>query len=297
MPRDLEPSTAESTFLLDALKEGLRLDSRQADEFRDLQIRFGQEYGIVEITLGQTRVLSRISASIVATLEERPFDGQFVVNAELTPMASTQFDGLRSSETELLISRVLEKAVRRARALDTETLCIVAGKQCWQIRADIHFLNHDGNLLDAGCIALLASLLHFRRPEVSVDGEEVIVYPVSKKVPVALQILHVPICVTFSFYHGGSISLLDVTKTEEVLREGEMTITLNKNKEICQVNKAGGIAIDANILMKCTRIAYVKTLDISARIDKAVKMDLQSKEEVYNGGRAQNDRVQNRPVG
>lgn len=297
MPRDLEPSLAESKFLLESLKEGIRLDSRPADAFRDLQINFGKEYGLVELALGHTRIVSRISASIVVPLEDRPFDGQFLVNTELSSMASTQFEGNRATDTELLISRILEKAIRRARALDTETLCIVSQKQCWQIRADVHFLNHDGNLLDAACIALMASLLHFRRPDVVVSGEKITVYPISERVPVPLQINHVPICITFSFYNNGTISLLDVTKSEEVLRDGEMTITLNKHKEMCQINKAGGIAIDANILMKCSRIAYSKTLELSKILEDAVKADLLSKEEVYNGGRADNDRVQDRPIG
>lgn len=36
-------------------------------------------------------------------------------------------------------------------------------------------LNHDGNLMDAASIAAITALCHFRRPDVSIQGEEVTV--------------------------------------------------------------------------------------------------------------------------
>lgn len=77
------------------------------------------------------------------------------------------------SEEEVLISRIVEKALRRSRAIDTEGLCIVSGEKVWQIRVDLLFLDHDGNLVDCACIAAITALLHFRRPDVTVSGEEV----------------------------------------------------------------------------------------------------------------------------
>jgi exosome complex component RRP45 len=72
-----------------------------------------------------------------------------------------------------MISRLIEKSMRRSRAIDTEGLCIVAGEKVWQIRVDLHFLDHDGNFVDCASIAAITSLLHFRRPDVTVVGEEV----------------------------------------------------------------------------------------------------------------------------
>lgn len=39
--------------------------------------------------------------------------------------------------------------------------------QVWQLRCDVHILDHGGNLIDASTIATMAALRHFRRP-----GEE-----------------------------------------------------------------------------------------------------------------------------
>lgn len=206
----------------------------------------------------------------------------------------------RSSDEEVVISRLIEKAVRRSRALDTESLCIIAGQKCWAVRADVHFLDHDGGLVDAANIAVIAALLHFRRPDVTVVGEDVTVHPITQKVPVPLSITHIPICITFSFFASGSISLVDATFAEERLREGAMTITMNKNKEIVQIAKAGGISMEAQTLMKCARIALQKTLDITAIIEERVKLDIRRKDERFQGGSAENVREgaeQNYPTG
>lgn len=53
------------------------------------------------------------------------------------------------------------------------TVCLPA--QVWQIRVDVHMLNHDGNLMDAASIAAITALCHFRRPDVSIVGEEITV--------------------------------------------------------------------------------------------------------------------------
>jgi exosome complex RNA-binding protein Rrp42 (RNase PH superfamily) len=41
--------------------------------------------------------------------------------------------------------------------------------QVWSIRVDIHVLDSAGNLTDACCLAALAALLGFRKPQVEVD--------------------------------------------------------------------------------------------------------------------------------
>jgi exosome complex component RRP45 len=55
MPREAEPSLNERTFVIDALKEGNRLDGRAFDQFRQLDLKFGDQYGVADVTLGKTR--------------------------------------------------------------------------------------------------------------------------------------------------------------------------------------------------------------------------------------------------
>ena len=55
MPREAEPSTNEGVFILQALKENIRIDGRAFNAFRDLLITFGDEAGMVDVKLGNTR--------------------------------------------------------------------------------------------------------------------------------------------------------------------------------------------------------------------------------------------------
>ena len=64
MPREPEPSLNERAFILEALREGVRLDGRALDTFRDIEISFGEEgYGVADVTLGKTRYHLRFNAA------------------------------------------------------------------------------------------------------------------------------------------------------------------------------------------------------------------------------------------
>lgn len=198
----------------------------------------------------------------------------------------------RQDQTEILMSRILEKTIRRSSALDTESLCIIAGQKCFHVRADVHVLDHDGNLVDASCIALVAALMHFRRPDVEVHGEEVTVYGLQEREPVKLQMQHQPFCITTSYFDGGEIMLQDASLLEEHCREGEVVISINRFGEVCQIAKYGGAPIDGLSVLTCTNMALEK----AKALDKLVKSKLEEDEKKRDAGglmaelRAENER-------
>jgi exosome complex component RRP45 len=55
MPREAEPSLNERQFVLKALEENVRLDGRAFDKYRQLELTFGDEYGVADVKLGKTR--------------------------------------------------------------------------------------------------------------------------------------------------------------------------------------------------------------------------------------------------
>lgn len=71
------------------------------------------------------------------------------------------------------LQRLLDRILKNNRIVDTESLCIVPGEQVWSIRVDVHVLDHDGNLIDAVSAAALASLIDYRRPDVTISEEGV----------------------------------------------------------------------------------------------------------------------------
>jgi exosome complex component RRP45 len=205
----------------------------------------------------------------------------------------------RQNQDEIILSRILEKAIRRSSALDTESLCIIAGSKCFSLRADVHVLDHDGNLIDATCIALVAALQHFRRPDVEIEGEKVTVFTSREREPIPLSMLHHPFCVTFSYFDDGDIMLLDATLAEEQVRDGEVIITMNRNGELCQIAKYGGVPVDALAVVNWTNMALVKVQEMSKVVQQKLEEDAKKKDA---GGiaaelRAENDRPSERPFG
>ncbi|KAK3357366.1 ribosomal protein S5 domain 2-type protein [Lasiosphaeria hispida] len=279
MPREAEPSLNERQFILQALQENLRLDGREFDQYRPLELTFGDQYGVADVTLGKTRVLAKASAEVTVPYVDRPLDGIFNIATELSPMASPAFEVGRPTETEVLISRLLEKTVRRSGALDTESLCLVAGQKVWSVRVDVHVLSHDGNLIDAACFAVVSALRHFRKPDTSMESGILTVYTPAEREPVALSWLHSPFCVTWSYFGDeGEIALLDATWREEQVRAGSCTISLNRHGEICQIAKLGGTPVEAVTLLQCTNTALTKVQEFSAFLDRKLAEDIKRRD-------------------
>lgn len=92
MPREAEPSNNERGFVLSALRENIRLDGRALDQFRPVDLAFGEEYGVADVRIGKTRVMVKISAEVVVPYPDRKFDGVFTISTELSPMASPAFE-------------------------------------------------------------------------------------------------------------------------------------------------------------------------------------------------------------
>ncbi|KAI5459921.1 ribosomal protein S5 domain 2-type protein [Mariannaea sp. PMI_226] len=274
MPREAEPSLPEKTFLIQALQEGLRLDGRKFDQFRQLELKFGDEYGVVEVQFGKTRVLAKVSAEVTVPYSDRPFDGVFTITSELSPMVAPSYEVNRPSQEEVLLSRLLEKTIRRSNALDTESLCLIAGQKCWSIRVDLHVLSHDGNLTDCACLAVVAALRHFRKPDTTIEGETLTVYTAAEREPVPLSWLHSPFCVTFSFFgEEGEQVLVDSTWLEEQLRVSTCTYSINKHGEICQIAKLGGAALDAPLFIQCASVAVSRAKELTDLVDRKLAED------------------------
>ena len=188
-------------------------------------------------------------------------------------MKLTQVPCIRPDTQDLLLSRLLEKTIRRSNALDTETLCLIAGQKCFHIRADLHILAHDGNLVDASCLALVAALLHFRRPDIEIRGEEVVVFSSAEREGVPLTMLHWPFCVSTSYYDNGAIMLNDATRLEEQCREGEMVLGMNRFGEVVQIGKLGGEPVEGLALLNVVMAALEKVKFFDALVKRRLAED------------------------
>ncbi|GAA5998198.1 hypothetical protein JCM5350_002917 [Sporobolomyces pararoseus] len=276
MPAEVAPSISESTFVQQLLSRSLRLDGRNPYDLRPVSLKFGEQSGWVECCLGDTKVIAQVSAEIVKPLPDRPYEGFLSLNTEISPMASSAYEAGRSSEEEVLMARLLEKALRRSEAVDREALCLVAGQKVWHIRVDVHFLNDGGNMLDCASIAAITALRHFRKPDVTVNGEDIIIHSMTERVPVPLAIHHSPICLTYAFFtlaDSTSTSVLDPTHQEQILSNSLLTVTLNAQSEICVLSKQGGLPIDAEEIMRVLGVGMERVRELDEMVKEALEED------------------------
>uniref|UniRef100_A0A8B9WQ56 Exosome complex component RRP45 n=1 Tax=Bos mutus grunniens TaxID=30521 RepID=A0A8B9WQ56_BOSMU len=252
---------------------------RQTYDYRNIKISFGTDYGCCIVELGKTRVLGQVSCELVSPKLNRATEGILFFNLELSQMAAPAFEPGRQSDLLVKLNRLLERCLRNSKCIDTESLCVVAGEKVWQIRVDLHLLNHDGNIIDAASIAAIVALCHFRRPDVSVQGDEVTLYTLEERDPVPLSIHHMPICVSFAFFQQGTYLLVDPSEREERVMDGLLVIAMNKHREICTIQSSGGIMLLKDQVLRCSKIAGVKVVEITELIQKALENDQKVRKE------------------
>ncbi|KAI9566684.1 ribosomal protein S5 domain 2-type protein [Boletus coccyginus] len=269
--RPQSPSIPEKEFTYEALKQSLRLDGRDRLELRKPTITFGSELGWVECTLGKTRVIAHVDAKMVKPPPERPFEGTITIHSEISPMASPDYELGRPSEEEVTMTRMLDKVLRRSDAIDKESLCILAGQRVWHLRLTVHCLADAGNMLDCACLAGIVAFKHFRRPEVEVIGDDVIVHAPEERAPVPLAIHHAPFCVTFAFFPDSTTRpVVDASLLEQRLSAGTMSVALNAQREICVLHKAGGVPTAPDEILQLLNVA----VGIAKDLDKLVEVRL-----------------------
>ncbi|KAF7311617.1 Exosome complex component rrp45 [Mycena kentingensis (nom. inval.)] len=273
--RPPSPSIPEKDFLAAALKQSLRLDGRLPLEMRAAQLDFGPELGYVECALGKTRVIAQVEGKMVKPTPERPFEGMVTIHSEVSPMASPEYETLgRASEEEVTITRMLDKVLRRSDALDKESLCILAGQRVWHLRLTIHCLSDAGNMLDCACLAGIVALKHYRRPDVEVTGEEVTIHPASERAPIPLAMNHTPFCFTFAFFSDPETApVLDPSQLEQRLSAGLMSIALNAQRELCVVQKLGGVPLATDEILRLIDVAVQKAKDLNQLVEARLKED------------------------
>lgn len=110
------------------------------------------------------------------------------------------------------------------------------------------------------------------------EGENVTVFTSREREPVPLSMLHHPLCITLSYYDGGSIMLLDATLAEEQVREGEVIVTMNRNGELCQIAKYGGVPVDALAIVNWTNVALIKVQAMSKIVQQRLEEDAKKRD-------------------
>ncbi|XP_035780821.1 exosome complex component RRP45-like [Anopheles albimanus] len=268
----------EKSFVQKAILESIRVDGRKLDEFRKLRISFGSEWGMVHVLLGQTRVLARVTCEVVQPKATRPNEGMLFVNVELGPMAAPHFDGGRQSDESVHLNRILERALKDSGCVDLESLCLVAEEKVWNLRIDVNVLNHEGNVIDCCSIAALTALAHFKRPDITVDGENVIVHTLEEKEPIKVTLFHYPICVSYAIFNKGTVAVADPSYLEERVAEAMMVFGINSYGELCGLHLGGITLTSADLLLRTSVKASKRARLLVEKIKAAIAKDAADRE-------------------
>ncbi|KAK0162512.1 hypothetical protein PV327_006285 [Microctonus hyperodae] len=271
-------SRCEREFINKALALDTRLDGRKLLEARKLKLNFGSNWGCCMASLGLTKVVANVSCDIQQPKLSRPNEGMIHINVELNPLAAPHFESGRQSEMSVLMTRQLEKCFKDSKCVDLESLCIVADKKVWNIRVDVNVINHDGNLVDCACIATLAALSHFHRPDVTSTGDGIIIHPFNEKDPLPLTLFHHPVCVSFATFENGK-TVMDPTYLEERLGVAQLTMGLNSYRELCCLHfdhtTRSGVATDVVSTVMNNAANYA--VDLLKQIRESVKIDVKAR--------------------
>lgn len=242
-------------YLYRLINEGKRLDGRDMLEYRDLEIKtdtIGPAEGSARVELGDTEVFVGIKMDHGDPFPDKPDEGVVITNAELIPMASPEYESGPPGEDATELARVVDRGIREGGVIDTSKLVIEEGEKVWMVFIDIHVLNFDGNLIDAGGLGAMAALMDATVPASDYEdlGED---YP--------LPIEDIVIPTTFTKIKDQI--MLDPALEEEKITDARLTVTINEEGNIVAMQKGLGGTFQYEDTLEC--------IDLSEEIGEGLR--------------------------
>jgi len=250
----------EEQAALDKIKSGKRLDGRDLKKFRDIKVETGvakKAEGSARVTFGDSKVIVGVKFGVGHPFPDTPDEGILMVNAELGPMASPNFESGPPGKEATELSRVIDRGLRESEALPLEDLCIEEGEEVWKVMVDIHILDHDGNLMDASALGAIAALMEAKIPGYE-DGK------VLREEKHDFKIRRTPIACTVA--KVGDRYIIDPSLVEEEIVDGMVTVTWTE-EELCSLQKRGNGGFKKDELIEIFELAREKSDELRKIIE------------------------------
>ncbi|XP_025829734.1 exosome complex component RRP43-like [Agrilus planipennis] len=148
-------------YYRDYLAHNIRPDGRDLDSFRPAVLSCGSistANGSAIAKIGQTTVVCGIKAELCQPKADKPEEGFIIPSVELPPLCSSKFKPGPPSVEAQIATRLLADIIENSECINTKKLCITKEKLVWCLYADLICLDHDGALIDACVLALMAAL-------------------------------------------------------------------------------------------------------------------------------------------
>ena len=258
----------EQKTVVDLVTKGKRIDERSPDSYRQIQVQLGlieKANGSAQVYLGKSKVLAGVKIEIGEPFPDTPEEGVLTVNCELVPLASPSFEAGPPSEVAIEISRVVDRGIRESKAIDMKSLVIQKGKKVQVVYVDIYVLDHDGNLIDAAAMAALGALINSKIAKMEAKGDEVVMKGGHHQLPLN----NYPIAVTFA--KVDKTVVVDPSLGEEQVMNARLTVTIDKNGDICAMQKGGLYGFTPDEVRRAVQAAVSKAAENRAKIMAAAK--------------------------
>lgn len=247
------------------IASGKRLDGRELNEHREIQVESGlieRAEGSARVRIGKTEVLVGTKIEVGEPFTDTPDEGVLTVNAELVPLASPTFEPGPPDENSVELARVVDRCIRESKAIMLKDLCVEPGKKVFIVFVDIYVLNHDGNLIDTSALAALAALLNTKTYNYEVKDGEIKIKPGYKPLPMH----NYPIAVTFAKINDKL--LIDPGLDEEQVMDARLTMGIEKDGNICAIQKGGYGFFTAQEIFEASKIALQKAAKLRKLVVK-----------------------------
>lgn len=237
--------------ILKNILQGKRTDSRKLDQYREIKIETGiskKAEGSAKVTIGNTIVIAGIKMNLAEPYPDTPEEGVMTTSAEYLPMGAPEFESGPPREDEIVLGRVVDRAIRESKAIDFKKLCITPGEKVWMVFVDIVVMNHDGNMPDACSLAAIAALRDSKMPTLTAEGKVD-----HEKLTGKLPIKGTPISITVHCINGRYI--LDTTADEEEVVTSRLTIGTSDGGIISSLQKGGLEGLTSKQISEMVKLA------------------------------------------
>jgi len=243
----------------------MRLDGRKTNEYRkDIVVECGfakLAEGSARVCIGKTEVIAGVKLEVMNPFSDTPDEGIIMVGEELLPLSNPAFESGPPSVEAIEMSRVVDRGIREAHALELQKLCIIAGEKVWAVSIDICPINDAGNLFDASSLAAIAAVKNAVFP--MFDGKKVDYKKLTDK---KLPLVALPIGVTT--IKIGKHFLVDPLYEEQKAADARLTVASLEDGTICALQKGGSEPLTPEEIMHMIELSIEKAMFLREHLPK-----------------------------
>jgi exosome complex component RRP42 len=259
-------SKIEKNYIINNLKKEERIDGRGLWEYRTFNIKadlISSAEGSADVRLGKTRIITGLKYEIGQPFPDLPDEGVCTMMAELLPIASPLFERGPPDEQSIELARVVDRGIRHADCIQTKKLCIKENEAVYILFVDMYVINYDGNLIDAGGVSALTTLISSHLPEGKMNNETL--EWTGNYIKGEDLINELPFVITY-----GKIEdtlFLDPSLPEELVCDGRLSISVTEDK-ITSIQKSGAATFSIDEI----KLLSEKSLKIGKELRKNLNL-------------------------